>query len=576
MANDTIKPVVQLDINDAFYNLHMNALSATNPKSAYKVEILNLGVDEQNKTFLGSGEFSILTHDFPEKKWADISADSDYQAYVTDLKDRSKKALYEYLKEFINEDIANDFNSKADDALEEVKKTKPITEGTFDYRKTLLENIVITEDDDQVEQVVGFSVPYVIQLQLQSHGWTDFATAFKRSTKKVLGLTIGTPAKFMWKQGSDYFKKALGDILNVKVQTMDGKEYGIDDFALTRAGKALVKGAWDMTKNAVKGALKSIFTEKDLETLRDDLKRALNKKFQENIIDVKVIPTDQLLTNLRKQKRIDSKLLKGLLNNSLFHRMSHCLCVFVSDEDENKDLIDEKALAELFNQVFSGPIAKVIRKSIGLAALKPDKHIVKIKEYKTNFRISRFRQPRLMKNSLDNDYTVLRLIFEDVDKYEFLTEATVFDPRDPDVVNKVRKAKQELISYLQQSDRIAKYIHQALYNDDTITDASIGLSGLRFSTRQSVADELFQNYKDGTLASFFTHWTVPGAYPKFGVLYDAIIKHYKDYQKKQLDNQLDNNTLADLYIFMLPNLKYEDDEYEGKSAKTSDNLKPEK
>ena len=282
-----------------------------------------------------------------------------------------------------------------------VPKTDAKTESVkFDFTMPLLENLFEASDDendaklsadstdDLLDSVtVGYSLPYVCNIVGQKkHPLADRIKAEAKSAKNIaaelLKLAVspvsaiaknaanvaGSAAKGIIDIGYGLGKSILGntlsDLASLKIGTFGNGSIGVG--SAVDAGKAVGKAAKDAavgTATAVGKAAKDIaidsgkaagkalgklvgkvkreFAKKDLDTIRNDMYKELNKEYPNNLLDVYIYKTDQLINRIQKQKKMTSALKAELLKNGLLSRMEYCIGVIANSNDENYDMYDE-------------------------------------------------------------------------------------------------------------------------------------------------------------------------------------------------------------------------------------------
>lgn len=282
-----------------------------------------------------------------------------------------------------------------------VPKTDTKTESVkFDFTMPLLENLFeasVDENDAKLSAdstddlpdsvTVGYSLPYVCNIVGQKkHPLADRIKAEAKSAKNIaaelLKLAVspvsaiaknaanvaGSAAKGIIDIGYGLGKSILGntlsDLASLKIGTFGNGSIGVG--SAVDAGKAVGKAAKDAavgTATAVGKAAKDIaidsgkaagkalgklvgkvkreFSKKDLDTIRNDMYKELNKEYPNNLLDVYIYKTDQLINRIQKQKKMTSALKAELLKNGLLSRMEYCIGVIANSNDENYDMYDE-------------------------------------------------------------------------------------------------------------------------------------------------------------------------------------------------------------------------------------------
>ena len=267
-----------------------------------------------------------------------------------------------------------------------VPKTDTKTESVkFDFTMPLLENLFEASDDENDAKLsadstddlpdsvtVGYSLPYVCNIVGQKkHPLADRIKAEAKSAKNIaaelLKLAVspvsaiaknaanvaGSAAKGIIDIGYGLGKSILGntlsDLASLKIGTFGNGSIGVG--SAVDAGKAVGKAAKDIAIDSGKAAGKALgklvgkvkreFSKKDLDTIRNDMYKELNKEYPNNLLDVYIYKTDQLINRIQKQKKMTSALKAELLKNGLLSRMEYCIGVIANSNDENYDMYDE-------------------------------------------------------------------------------------------------------------------------------------------------------------------------------------------------------------------------------------------
>ena len=94
-----IKPIVDIDINNIFYQLHLVAKEECKDP---QIPVYNTGVDEANKTFIGAGEFYIIAY----------SSDPDSLSAPGIDKTKALDEIKKYVNAFSGKDVADSIVDK--------------------------------------------------------------------------------------------------------------------------------------------------------------------------------------------------------------------------------------------------------------------------------------------------------------------------------------------------------------------------------------------------------------------------------------------------------------------------------
>ena len=507
---DKTKPLVDIDINNIFFQLHQIA-SQRAKEAASNIDITNLGVDTKNETYVGTGDFLIIAS----------AKDLKNPGEADKLKGDCLKAINAYTEFFI--DKKNFTESDLNVLQMSVPKDSTKTESTrFDFTMPLLENLFeadtsddVSDDDKETMKLsadstadlpetvaVGYSLPYACQIAGQKkHPLADRikeeAKSAKNLASELLKLAVspvsaiaknaagvaGSAAKGIIDLGYGLGKSILGntlsDIASLKIGTFGNNSIGVG--AAVDAGKAVGKAAKDAavgTASAVGkaakdaavdakaaagkalgklvGKVKREFSKKDLDTIQHDMYKELNKEYPNNLLDIYIYKTDQLINRIQKQKKMTSALKAELLKNGLLSRMEYCIGVIANSNDENYDSYNEEMIADAFTKA-SGHADNPFLKG---GVTKDD--VYKISDYSTDFKTSTYKSQK--RESIEAAKELGRLIFEG--------QLAVFESDIDDMISKA-------ICLFMNDDGIdrakQKKIVQKLKDDKSVNDNDVKL-----------------------------------------------------------------------------------------------------
>ena len=506
---DKTKPLVDIDINNIFFQLHQIA-SQRAKEAASNIDITNLGVDTKNETYVGTGDFLIIAS----------AKDLKNPGEADKLKGDCLKAINAYTEFFI--DKKNFTESDLNVLQMSVPKDSTKTESTrFDFTMSLLENLFeadtsddVSDDDKETMKLsadstadlpetvaVGYSLPYACQIAGQKkHPLADRikeeAKSAKNLASELLKLAVspvsaiaknaagvaGSAAKGIIDLGYGLGKSILGntlsDIASLKIGTFGNNSIGVG--AAVDAGKAVGKAAKDAavgTASAVGkaakdaavdakaaarkalgklvGKVKREFSKKDLDTIQHDMYKELNKEYPNNLLDIYIYKTDQLINRIQKQKKMTSALKAELLKNGLLSRMEYCIGVIANSNDENYDSYNEEMIADAFTKACGHADNPFLKGGV----TKDD--VYKISDYSTDFKTSTYKSQK--RESVEAK-ELGRLIFEG--------QLAVFESDIDDMISKA-------ICLFMNDDGIdrakQKKIVQKLKDDKSVNDNDVKL-----------------------------------------------------------------------------------------------------
>ena len=500
---DKIRPLLDIDINNIFFQLHQIATEQAK-KAASDIVITNLGVDTQNETYVGSGEFLIIAS----------AEDLKNPGEPDKLKRKCLDALNAYVEFFIDKKDIKE--SDLNEIQMTVPKTDTKTESVkFDFTMPLLENLFEASDDENDAKLsadstddlpdsvtVGYSLPYVCNIVGQKkHPLADRIKAEAKSAKNIaaelLKLAVspvsaiaknaanvaGSAAKGIIDIGYGLGKSILGntlsDLASLKIGTFGNSSIGVG--SAVDAGKAVGKAAKDAavgTATAVGKAAKDIaidsgkaagkalgklvgkvkreFSKKDLDTIRNDMYKELNKEYPNNLLDVYIYKTDQLINRIQKQKKMTSALKAELLKNGLLSRMEYCIGVIANSNDENYDMYDEQIIADAFTKACGHADNPFLKGGVS------EDDVYKISDYSTDFKTSTYKSQK--HESTETAASIMNMLFEE--------QFAVFESDIDDMISKAMK----LFMNDDGVDRAKqKKIVQKLKDDNSVKDDDIKL-----------------------------------------------------------------------------------------------------
>ena len=500
---DKIRPLLDIDINNIFFQLHQIATEQAK-KAASDIVITNLGVDTQNETYVGSGEFLIIAS----------AEDLKNPGEPDKLKRKCLDALNAYVEFFIDKKDIKE--SDLNEIQMTVPKTDTKTESVkFDFTMPLLENLFEASDDENDAKLsadstddlpdsvtVGYSLPYVCNIVGQKkHPLADRIKAEAKSAKNIaaelLKLAVspvsaiaknaanvaGSAAKGIIDIGYGLGKSILGntlsDLASLKIGTFGNGSIGVG--SAVDAGKAVGKAAKDAavgTATAVGKAAKDIaidsgkaagkalgklvgkvkreFAKKDLDTIRNDMYKELNKEYPNNLLDVYIYKTDQLINRIQKQKKMTSALKAELLKNGLLSRMEYCIGVIANSNDENYDMYDEQIIADAFTKACGHADNPFLKGGVS------EDDVYKISDYSTDFKTSTYKSQK--HESTETAASIMNMLFEE--------QFAVFESDIDDMISKAMK----LFMNDDGVDRAKqKKIVQKLKDDNSVKDDDIKL-----------------------------------------------------------------------------------------------------
>ena len=561
------KPIIDIDINDIFYQLHTIALEQV---KSTDYDIINLGVSTADQTYVGSGDFLIMAKRKGTEKWlSDIVNDirkSDTDINISELSGEIRKnveekikkncysAIKTYVEFFTGKDIADKI--KEDDLVAIDKNiTLPTLSAaeSIDYSRSLYDNVFCEASDqetkDQTDRQVMMPIGYSLQYEAQIAGFKkhDLADRIKKeakSAKNIMASVLGSCLKGTVSLGKAIASSGLmKDLLNIKFK-VGGHQLGLSHDTLSKAATKIS----DMSKKSYKAIadkLKVEFKKKDLVTVKNDLVQQLDKDFPNNIADTYVFKTEQLVSNLRQQKLLTADIQKMLMSSTTvekvkFINMEYCIGIVVSNEDENYSDYTQKTLAATVTKSFGHADNPFLKNGVS------EKDIIKIKDYQIRFKTAQYKD--------DSRKTKI----ESLDQHASRLLKVIFESWTDNVIEEAKVSNEQLIRLfltdgdvdMQKKSLIVKNLNKSSLKDD---DVSLKSS---FKTKQDLCDAIDLANTEDELSKIFSHY-MSGQEDKLKNIYDNMKKTADYYDEQQKDNNT-KDSVRDLYIVVKHNISLKD------------------
>lgn len=331
-AESKTKVVADVDLNSIFYQLHDIAKNDYALKVKPGYELMNLGISEVKKTFIGACESAIVVSK-AEKELDSFIANYD-QKSIDILKEDCFQILKTYVQFFIGEQQSNELKKDELQPIEKLQDSKNESV-KIDYKKSLLENIFEAEEDmdpdsersqedyDQQATASDANVEddsrkadntnttkqnsevdngkkYIIGYSLQYQ--CNFTGKTKLSFQKVLqwaeqqyknNIVIRGLKKGIFKLADGIFGSTIRDFQKLSFNTFGNNKINIGQ----------------TVSNTIKGIAKlagKTFGKQDFAKVIDLFKSKLNKKFNGNKLVIEPKQLKVLTIDLRQQGKYDS------------------------------------------------------------------------------------------------------------------------------------------------------------------------------------------------------------------------------------------------------------------------------
>ena len=405
------KPIAKIDINNIFFQLHEIASQQAN---SGKVEVTNLGVDPDKKTFTGPGEMLLVA-------CAKESGDID-----DNLKKNCLVALQTYVEFFASKDVSSKIKEEDLTPIErktdKKDKTKKKKEESAEWKSSLLSKIFEDVDDNVDGEIVGYSLPYKMNIEGQKD--IDLQASFKKLAAKaggfvgdvLSGILSGTMTvgKELLK---GMFGSTLSDLASIKFHTFGNHSVGVKDIVDPAIG--LSKGIAKVFKDKVVPFLKDNFLDKDIKDVQQKLQARLSEKYPNTTAKVSIEKKNALLTDLKTHNKLDTDVKKTLSDTNL----DQVLVIEVNSNDKNYGMFSVEAIAKHLAYVVGGMLGKLKLwdndkdKAKVFNLLSKSYKISKVSDYDSNKSdISISKEQASKKESLDNTIKMMKLVFENIDE----------------------------------------------------------------------------------------------------------------------------------------------------------------
>ena len=531
-----IVPVVDIDLNNIFFQLHTTALKEVETNWKNKIDIVNLGIDYKNQTFVGSGEFIIVAQH--NKNDTSLSPKQEPQKFKDDCKD----ALTTYCQIFAGQ-YAKMQLEKNDDLLKPIIDVAPVPENiaTLSLSQLLIEKS--DNDNDRKNANIGYYVKYNINIEGQKkHNVYDALTkGSKYLTKHVFnGLKNVISAA-----ATGLFSNVFKDLQSLKI-IIGGKDYNAGG-PVANTLKAVADG---VKKSAVVAgqSFKKAISKTDLQDLSNKFEEKIRAKFTRSTANASIYNVDSLLIQIKKQKKLTSELTHALMKNGIVFRMQYVIGLTVANTDENYEQINVDVLHKIFKDALSD-VKGAIFKTTTLFKEFPKENVLKIDGFKSKVGVNKLRAKSVPIEALQIKQQFMKLMLEN---YLLVSEET-----------DVNKLKEE-ITYLFRSDpsdnnssldkrklmQLASEINQL--DDDEFS----ALSTEKYDTKEKLVEALTKASINSNDAAYFIKIIDAFvAQNNLERLYNIIKTLFNSSDERSADT-----TESDLYIFCLPNVVAQKDE----------------
>lgn len=527
-----IDPIVDIDINSLFFQLHSTALKEVEKTWKGKIDIINLGIDYKTQSFIGSGEFIIVAQH--NEKDNSLSP----KQFPDEFKEECKKALIEYCSIFAGKDAADKIAN--DDALlKTIDNQSPVPESIAALSLSQLLMEALTTNDNK-RAAIGYYIEYNTSIEGQKkHRLYDIVS---RSSGFLAKSTFNGLKAAVKSATSGLFGGVLKDIQSFKIN-IGGKDYNAGA-SIANALKSVADGAKDIVVIAGQKFKKAI-SKTNLEELSQAFEKELRADFPTTTANSMVYKVDSLVIKLRKQKKMTSEIVNKLMKNGLLFRMEYVIALQVKSNDENYEQFDIDSLHKNFTDA--------IKELKGLSALKdipeingivknfPKENILKIEGFKSQLGVNKIKKQSVSGESLKAKHQFMKLMLE---AYMLVEDADV------------EKIKKQILAlmYKDQDDKskgLDDYKLKRLANKIKQLDDSAftTFQTAKYDTKEKLAAALNDSIADSSqfddiIKSFEDAGNLEELYDKITSLFNG----------KNTNRDATELIDEDLYVFCLPNV----------------------
>lgn len=392
-----IDPVIDININNLFFQLHQTALQEVK-KSTSAIDVVNLGVDYDKQSFIGAGDFIIVAQH--KKNDTSVSPKNEPDVFFEQCKD----ALCVYMKNFAGTDVSEKLKDNKDSFIR-LDDPAPVPESivTLSLSELLFEKAEKTKTSG-----IGYYVEYTIQIPGQKkYQWYDIRDRFE----KFLGKGVFSAVKGITKAATSVLGGILKDFQNVHIN-IGGKQYNIGQ-PVANALKKVSNGTKEFVTIAGQ-KFKKMFGKTDLKELDKNFSTELRNEFPNTTANSTIYKVDTLLIKLRKAKKLTSKILDKLMANGKVWRMENVITLQVSTNDENYEQFDIDDLYKCFTNALKNTKSMSGLRDVttGMFNTFSKDNIIKIEDYSTALGVSKLRKQSQSIESMQFKTQFMNIVLE--------------------------------------------------------------------------------------------------------------------------------------------------------------------
>lgn len=392
-----IKPIVDIDINNIFYQLHLVAKEECKDP---QIPVYNTGIDEVNKTFIGAGEFYIIAY----------SSDPDDLSAPGIDKTKALEEIKKYVNEFSGKDVADSIVDK--DLI-------PIEHG-----QSIRGRQSSSDDNDSSEVNETISYDYSLLASLFGDGGDEVmqeASSNSSSSSIVVGYILPylvniagqkvQPAKSSLERFGDYVKDlgvsaffdGIPSLISKVANAIGGLKIGSDSMSVstTNINKAISKGV----EKGVKGIENAINRRKlDVDQVVSAIRSQFDDDYKNNSARINTDSRSNLETRLRQQKKFNNKISDKLRSGS-----DTVITIIVKSSDTNYPKYSKSNLAETITKAFQSLDKK---NGWGISGKFGEENLIKIGGYSTRTVKVQTKNTLTFESAKSIEDSIIWLLFE--------------------------------------------------------------------------------------------------------------------------------------------------------------------
>lgn len=374
-----IKPIVDIDINNIFYQLHLVAKEECKDP---QIPVYNTGIDEVNKTFIGAGEFYIIAY----------SSDPDDLSAPGIDKTKALEEIKKYVNEFSGKDVADSIADKDLIPIEHGQSIRGRQSSSDDYDFSEV-NETISYDYSLLASLFGDSGDEVMQ---EASSGSDSSSSNFSSSSSSSSIVVGymlpylvniagqkvQPAKSSLERFGDYVKDlgvsaffdGIPSLISKVANAIGGLKIGSDSMSVstTNINKAISKGV----EKGVKGIENAINRRKlDVDQAVSAIRSQFDDDYKNNSARINTDSRSNLETRLRQQKKFNNKISDKLRSGS-----DTVITIIVKSSDTNYPKYSKSNLAETITKAFQSLDKK---NGCGISGKFGEENLIKIGGYST-------------------------------------------------------------------------------------------------------------------------------------------------------------------------------------------------